>query len=187
MKNILLINGFNGIPKIFYYFKDELEKLGYNVFLPTFPVREDITVKSYFRVFDEYKEYFNQDLTVIAHSIGNPMFIKYISKYNLKAGKYISLAGFSKDFYNEGKDVLNEKVKLIVLSDKEKNDTKRLINNRYSIYSSSDHLVPIELLEQFCEDINSKKIPMNKVGHMGKKSGLEKLPKVIKLVTEEIL
>lgn len=27
-KNILLIHGFNGIPKIFYYFKKELETQG---------------------------------------------------------------------------------------------------------------------------------------------------------------
>ena len=27
MKNVLLIHGFNGIPKIFEYFKEELEKL----------------------------------------------------------------------------------------------------------------------------------------------------------------
>ena len=96
------------IPKIFEYFKRELEKESYNVILPEFPVREEITVEGYFEVFDKYKELFNEDLIVVAHSIGNPMFIKYIAKYNLKVGKYISLAGFSKDFFNEGKDVLNE-------------------------------------------------------------------------------
>ena len=106
------------------------------------------------------------------------MFIKYI----LKVGKYISLAGFSRDFFNEGKDVLNEKVKLTILTDKELNDAKKLINEKYSIYSDSDHLVPLELLEQFCNEIESVAIPMKEIGHMGKKSGLEKLPKVIELI-----
>ena len=182
MKNILLVHGFNGIPKIFYYFKEELENLGYNVILPDFPIREEITVEGYFKVFDRYKEYFDDDLIVIAHSIGNPMFIKYISKYNLKVGKYISLAGFSKEFYNEGKDVLNEKVKLTVLNDKEKDDAKKCINERISIYSNSDHLVPIKLLEDFCNDIESKPLHIENIGHMGKKSGLEKLPEVIDLM-----
>ena len=45
MKNILLIHGFNGIPKIFEYFKEELEKLDYNVIMPDFPVRENINVE----------------------------------------------------------------------------------------------------------------------------------------------
>lgn len=182
MKNVLLVHGFNGMPKIFEYFKEELTKLGYNVFMPNFPVREEITVEGYFNIFDMYKEYYNEDLIVVAHSIGNPMFIKYISKNNFKVGKYISLAGFAKAFYNEGKDALNEKVKLTVLSDKEIQDTIRLIPNRYSIYSDSDHLVPIELLEDFSDNIKSVPMPMKDIGHMGKKSGLEKLPEVIRLI-----
>lgn len=182
MKNVLLIHGFNGIPKIFEYFKEQLEKLDYNVIMPEFPVREYITVEGYFEIFDEYKNYFNEDLIVVAHSIGNPMFIKYISKNKYQVGKYISLAGFSKDFFNEGKDVLNEKVKLTILADKELNDAKVLISEKYSIYSDSDHLVPFELLEEYCNDIESVSIPMKDIGHMGKKSGLEKLPKVLELI-----
>lgn len=182
MKSVLLIHGFNGIPKIFEYFRKELETLGYNVIMPEFPVREEITVEGYFAILDKYKSYFNEKLIVVAHSIGNPMFIKYISKNGFKVGKYISLAGFSKDFLNEGKDVLNEKVKLTILTDKELNDVKTLVNEKYSIYSDSDHLVPLDLLEQFCDDIESIAIPMKDIGHMGKKSGLEELPEVIELI-----
>ena len=184
MKNVLLIHGFNGKPKIFEYFKENLEKLHYNVIMPEFPVREEITIEGYFDIFDKYKDYFNKSLIVVAHSIGNPMFVKYISKNKFKIGIYISLAGFSKDFFNEGKDVLNEKVKLTILTDEELNDAKKLIKIKYSIYSDSDHLIPFELLEQYCKDINSVSILMKDIGHMGKKSGLEKLPKVIELITK---
>lgn len=182
MKNVLLIHGFNGIPKIFEYFKKELEKLDYNVIIPEFPIREEITVEGYFDILNKYKNKFSENLIVVAHSIGNPMFVKYISKNQFKIDTYISLAGFSKSFYNEGKEVLNEKVKLTVLTDDELNDAKALIKKRYSIYSDSDHLVPFELLEQYCLEINSEAIPMKDIGHMGKKSGLEELPKVIELI-----
>ena len=110
------------------------------------------------------------------------MFIKYISKYNLKVGKYISLAGFSKDFYNEGKDTLNEKVKLTILDNKEKEYIKANIDEKYSIYSDSDHLVPINVLEDFCKEIDSVPMPIEGIGHMGKKSGLDKLPIVVDLI-----
>lgn len=182
MKNVLLIHGFNGIPKVFNYFKEELENKGYNVLLPNFPVREEITIDRYFKVFDEYREFFNDDLIAIAHSIGNSMFIKYISQKNYKIGKYISLAGFSKAYYNEGKDVLNEKVKLTILTGKEREDAIELINERYSVYSDNDHIVPFELLESYCADIRSKPILIKNIGHMGKKSGLETLPEVIDLI-----
>lgn len=182
MNNVLLIHGFNGIPKIFYYFKEELEKRNYNVILPDFPVREKITVEEYYNVFDKYQSYFNRDLIVVAHSIGNSMFIKYISKNNLNIGKYISLTGFSKDYYNEGKDVLNEKVKLAILTKKEKDDAKKLILERHSIYSDNDHIVPFELLEEFCKNINSEAMLIKNIGHMGKKSGLEELPQVLEMI-----
>ncbi len=185
MKNVLLIHGFNGIPKIFNYFKEELSKLNYNVILPSFPIREEITVEKYFEVLDNYKEIFNEDLIVIAHSIGNPIFIKYISKNHFKIGKYISLAGFSESFYNEGKDVLNEKVKLTILSDIEKENAKHLITQKYSIYSNDDHIVPFNLLEQYCIDIDSMPILIKNIGHMGSKSNLEKLPVVIELLKQE--
>ena len=45
-KNILLIHGFNGIPKIFYYLKKELETQGYNVIIPEFPIREKINLNA---------------------------------------------------------------------------------------------------------------------------------------------
>ena len=183
MKQIFLIHGFNGIPKIFEYFKEILEEKGFNVIIPDFPVREEITVEGYFSIFDKYNECFNnKDLTVIAHSIGNPMFIKYISKNKYKIDKYISLAGFSKDYYNEGKDVLNEKVKLTVLNKKELEDAINLINKRYSIFSKDDHIVPYEILNDFSNEIKSKSISINGIGHMGKKSGLEELPEVVDIV-----
>lgn len=182
MKNVLLIHGFNGIPKIFEYFKEELEKKGYNVIMPNFPVREEITIDKFFKVFDEYRDFFNENLIVIAHSIGNPMFIKYISQNNYKIGKYISLAGFSKAYYNDGKDILNEKLKLTILTDKEKEDIIKLINERYSVYSDNDHIVPFDLSESYCTDIRSKPILIKNIGHMAKKSGLERLPEVMDLI-----
>lgn len=186
MKSVLLIHGFNGIPKIFEYFKEELEKQGYNVIIPNFPVREEITVDGYFVILDRYKDIFNEQLTVVAHSIGNSMFVKYISKNQYKVGRYISLAGFSKDFFNDGKDVLNEKVRLTILTDKELNDVKKLIEKKYSVYSDSDHLVPFDLLKQYGKDIDSVSIPMKDIGHMGKKSGLEKLPEVVNIITNQL-
>lgn len=73
------------------------------------------------------------------------------------------------------------------MTENELNDAKILINKKYSIYSDSDHLVPFELLEQYCKDIDSISIPMKDIGHMGKKSGLEKLPIVVNIITDKNL
>ena len=181
-KNILLIHGFNGIPKIFYYLKKELETQGYNVIIPEFPIRENLN--AYFKVIDMYQEIINEDLIVIAHSLGNPMFIKYICKNNLKIGLYISLAGFAKSFYVEGKDVLNKVIEPLTIETEEKIKIINLINEKYSIYSDNDHIVPFKILKEYSLAINSKPIFISGIGHMGKKSGLEELPEVIKIIQQ---
>lgn len=181
-KNILLIHEFNGIPKIFNYFKKELEIQGYNVIIPEFPVREEININAYFKVFDMYKEIINENLIVIAHSLGNSMFIKYICKNDLNVGLYISLAGFADAFCVEGKDVLNKVIEPLTIKEEEKNKIVNLINEKYSIYSDNDHIVPFKILKEYSSAINSKPIFIPGIGHMGKKIGLEELPEVVELI-----
>ena len=183
-KNVLLIHGFNGIPKVFYYIKKELESQKYNVIIPNFPVREEINICAYFKVFDMYRDIMNENLIVVAHSIGNPMFIKYICKNNINIGLYISLAGFANPFYVEGKDVLNQVIKVLTISDEEKSKNINLIKEKYSIYSDNDHIVPFKILEEYPYVVNSKPVFISGIGHMGKKIGLEELPEVIKIIQE---
>ena len=186
MKNVLLVHGYNGIPKIFNYFKEVLEKQGYNVIVPNFPTKTDITIDKYFNVFDEYKKYYNNELIVIAHSIGNPMFIKYVSKNNYNIGLYISLAGFAKSFINEGRDDLNNVIAPTDITLEEQVNFKNLVNSKYSIYSNNDHIVPFEILDKFPKTINSKPLLIENIGHMGSKSGLEELPQVVEIINNKI-
>lgn len=186
MKNIMLVHGYNGIPKIFNYFKEILKEQGYNVIIPNFPTRTDITIDSFFNVFDKYKKYYNNDLIVIAHSIGNPMFIKYISKNNFNIGLYISLAGFAKAFINEGRDDLNTVIAPTTITHGEQANFKNLVNSKYSIYSNNDHIVPFEVLDDFPKVINSKPLLIENIGHMGSKSGLEELPEVIEIINKKL-
>ena len=57
-------------------------------------------------------------------------------------------------------------------------------NKKYSIYSNDDHIVPFDLLQDYPKDINAIPILIENIGHMGKKSGLEEIPKVIEIIKE---
>ncbi len=184
MKNVMLIHGFNGVPKVYTYFKEKLEEKGYNIIIPEFPTKTNITIDGFFKVFDKYKEYFNNELIVIAHSIGNAMFIKYISKNNLNVGLYISLAGFAKSFITEGRDDLNTVIAPITISMEERKKFITLVKDRYSIYSNDDHIVPFQILQDFTKTMNSRDMLIEGIGHMGKKSGLESLPEVIEIIND---
>ncbi len=181
MKSVILIHGYNGIPKIYEYFEKNLKK-NYNVIIPNFPTKTDISISAYFEVFDNYKDYFSNDCIVVAHSIGNEMFIKYICENNLKIGLYISLAGFGRPFVVNGKEDLNNVVAPIIITEEEQIKCRKLIKESYSIYSNNDHIVPLENLKEFSKLIGAKSILIEGIGHMGKKSGLKSLPQVIDII-----
>lgn len=185
MTKVLLVHGYNGVPEIFKTFKAQLEALGCEVAMPDFPVREDISVENYFKVFEKYPDFFGHDVSVIAHSIGNGMFLKYLAATGKGVNRFISLAGFATPFTVEGKDVLNEKVALINLSEDELAHAKESITESFCIFSNDDHLVPYMTLRQFPKLINGEGILIENIGHMGHKAGLTELPGVVELATEQ--
>ena len=181
---IFLVHGYNGIPKIYNYFKETFEKNGYKVVMPSFPTQTDITIDGYFDVFDQHKNDLNDNTIIIGHSIGNIMSLKYLCKNNIAIRGYISLAGFGEPFVNEGRDDLNNVIAPLRLTDEELAKVPKLIGKAYSIYSDNDHIVPFNILKKYPTNIGAKDCFIPGIGHMGKKSGLEELPEVIDIVEE---
>lgn len=184
MKNVILIHGYNGIPKIYEWLEKELKRIKYNVILPKFPPREGVIYEEWKKIFDTYQQYINSDSIIVAHSIGNEFIIKYMNENDLNIKLYISLAGFSQYFEWETKQDLNRACRNFLVSKSELENFKNKCNKRYSIYSDNDHLVPFDILEQYPKSIDATPILIKNIGHMGKKSGIEKIPKVIELIKE---
>lgn len=183
MKTTLLIHGYNGIPKIFDYFKAELEKLNYNVIMPGLPSQEKISFGTWeerLRTLDLPTEI----TALIAHSIGNEFMIRYCAKNHLRIRTYIGLAGFVESFTHEGRDDLNAVIVNMQCTKSDIDEFISLTSRRYAIYSNDDHIVPYGILENFPVTISAEPILIPHIGHMGKKSGLEQLPEVIKLIKE---
>ena len=186
MRNVILVHGINGTPKIFEWLKSELEKSDYEVIMPSFSIQEGTIYKRWKEILNQYKGSINSDSIVVCHSIGNEFIIKYLTEYHISIDTYIGLAGFAEAFYNEGKDALNAAVERFTVSEGEKREFIALTSNRYAIYSDNDHIVPFEVLERYPREIDAKSIFIPGIGHMGKKSGLEKLPELLELVKENL-
>lgn len=185
MKNVVLIHGYNGIPKIYEWLEEELERLGYSIIVPEFPAREGVVYESWKNILDKYKQYITRDSILVAHSIGNEFTIKYLNENDLRIKLYISLAGFSKYFEWEDKEDLNRACREFLVSESELEDFKNRCDSKYSIYSDNDHIVPFEILKEYPKSINARPILIKNIGHMGKKSGLEKLPELLKVIMEK--
>ena len=87
MKNILLVHGFNGVPKVFYWLKEKLKE--YEVIIPEFPPREGVIYETWNNILEKYKSKINKDTIVVAHSIGNEFIIKYLYENNIKDRKSV--------------------------------------------------------------------------------------------------
>lgn len=184
MKNVILVHGYNGIPKIYKWLESELKKIEYNVIIPEFPPREGVVYKNWSNIFDQYREYINSNTIIVTHSIGNEFIIKYLNENELKINLYISLAGFSDYFEVKDREDLNRADKEFLVSKNEIQRFKSMSKKRYCIYSDNDHIVPLEVLEKHPININAIPILIRNIGHMGKKSGLEKIPEVIEIIKE---
>lgn len=184
MRTVFLIHGYNGIPEIFKWLKEELEERKYQVIMPAFPSGEEIGFRKWIEILDLYKDKFNTDTIVIAHSIGNSFILRYLEINDINIKLFIGLAGFCEKFKTDGRKYLNNAIEEFcntneILKAKEK------IEKIYSIYSNTDHIVPIDILESFAKKLSAESILLEKVGHMGSKSGIKHLPEVLEIIERE--
>lgn len=184
MPNAILIHGYNGTPKVFNYFKEELSKKGYNVIIPEFPSKLECRYKVWKPIMDKYKELLNSDTIVIAHSIGNIFYLKYTYENKIDINKYIGLAGFCKNFEVEERDDINIALRDFIASSEEINFFKKASFKKYAIYSNNDHIVPFDVLKDYPRKINAIPVYIEGVGHMGRRSGIERIEEVIDIIEE---
>jgi len=184
--NVILIHGYNGIPKLYKWLEEELTKRNYNVIIPSFPTKENCNYSNWKNILDKYKNEINEETIVIAHSIGNEFIIKYCYYNNIKIKMYIGLAGFCKYFECVGKDNLNKAIKDLLLSKEEKEYFKRLEIDKYSIYSDNDHIIPFNILQEYSKEIEAIPILINGIGHMGKKSGVTNIYQILEIIDRSV-
>lgn len=184
MKNAFIIHGFNGDTTYTFgpSLKTFLEKMGYNVIMPKFPIRLEASFDKWSKVLDEYKNQFDENTIVVAHSIGNPFFIRYIDNNHLHANLYISVAGFCDLFKVPERDDLNNAFINFAVSSKNIEYLKKNVPYRYSLYSDNDHVIPFNILESFINKIESTPVFIKGVGHMGNRNNITRLPQIEKII-----
>lgn len=58
------------------------------------------------------------------------------------------------------------------------------VKMRYCIYSDNDHIVPLQILKKHVENVKGIGYMIPNIGHMGRKSNLQTIPKVIEIIKE---
>lgn len=178
MKNAIILQGKGETTKSFWlpYAKRELEKKGYEVWLPQLPGIDNPKL-DVILPFVLKNGKFTKDTVIIAHSAGCPLILSVLENIDVKIKQAILVAGFSFQLTDGGKDILQKEY-----------NWKRIKQNVEDIIFINSDNDPWG-----CDDKQGRKmfdklggtLIINKEGHMGSdrfNQPYKKFPLLISLV-----
>lgn len=188
MKTALIVHGADGSPdeNWFQWLRTELEKLGYEVFVPQFPTPENQTLQTWLTEFEKIKDNFNESSLFIGHSIGVAFILNILEMYERKINASFLVSGFIGNLNNPGFDEINQ-----TIANKEFNWEKIKQNCKefFLYHSKDDPYVPIEKAANLIKQLNPKQHIEENAGHFNTAAGYTEFPQLlqdIKSLTKDL-
>lgn len=182
--NFFIIHGAYGNPNEnwFPWLKNELEKMGYEVFAPQFPTPEGQELDRWLNTFKNYKEYLNKNSIVIGHSLGAPFLLSIIERLGGPIKAAFLVAGWT--------GLLDDDLDKINYSFTDKDfDWKKIRENCkkfYAFCSDNDPYVTKEKTERMAKILSAELIFVKNAGHFNAKAGYIKFPLLLEKIKEVI-
>lgn len=164
--------------------KEVFSSKGVEVILPEFPIRAESTYDKFKDILQEYLKngQLNNSSIVIAHSIGNPYFIRFCKEINFIPKAYISVApGAVYEYPSKRNDYIVEVKKQAYLKKDSLEYVKNNLVNKYCFYSDEED-GNIEKFTRFIEDTNSKAVYLKGYSHFDGRHKIDKVPELIELI-----
>jgi predicted alpha/beta hydrolase family esterase len=187
MKNAFIFHGTEGYPEEnwFPWLKQELEKLGYIVYVPQFPSPPKIPAKiaEWFDVLKKYEEHINKDTILIGHSLGGIFNLRLLEKLKqpIKAGILVGTPIGVRPILNYDRDSSFTGFSF------DWNKIRNKAEHFLVFQSDDDPYVSIGNGEQLAKHLNVVLTFVKNAGHFNTKAGytkfellLEKLKQIIK-------
>lgn len=183
MKTAFIIHGAFGSPEEnwFPWLKDELEKLGYKVFIPQFPTPEGQDLNNWLSIFEEYKKYLNEETIFIAHSISPAFVLSLLENIDTKIKAAYLVAPFIELLNNKEVDEINS---TFVLKEFNWQKIKENCEKFFVFASNNDPYVPIEVSKKVSDNLNAEFIKIEGAGHFNKDVGYLKFEELLNLIKE---
>ncbi len=186
MKTAIIIHGTEGYPEEnwFPWLENELEKIGYQVFVPQFPSPPVVPSKisEWFDVFKEYEKYLDEDTLIIGHSLGGIFTLRILEKINepinatFLVGTPIGvqpILNYERDESFSGFDFDWEKI-------------KNSSNNFVVFQSDTDPYVGLENGKKLAENLGVELSFRPNSGHFNAKSGFLKFDDLLETIKNTI-
>lgn len=182
--NIFILHSLNGdtLQTWGQDVKAKMNKSKINVFLPEFPIRAESSFEKFDAILFKYLNAgtLAEDSIVIAHSIGNPYFIRFAKRYNFIPKAYISVAGFSELYPLSRTDYIVDRLINAIPSQEDMRFIKEKLKNKFSFYS--DETIPLLTLKNFADQIEAQHIYLKDFSHFDGYSDIKEIPQLIELL-----
>ena len=184
--NVFIIHGSYGHPKENWipWLKSELEKQGYQVFVPKFPTPKNQTLENWLEVFERYKKYVNQKTIFVGHSIGVAFLLSVIEKLDKKIKATYLISGFIDLLGNPVFDKVN---KTFVKKDFDWQKIKNNCQKFYLFHSDNDPYVPLEKAQKLAKKLDEKIILVKNAGHFNERAGYKKFELLLEKINRELI
>ncbi len=188
-RNIFIIHSLNGDTIKFW--GNDVKEYALNkeidFYMPLFPIREKSSYIEFDKILSTYLEdgKLNENSIVIAHSIGNPYFIRFCREHNFIPKTYIAVApGALYEYPQTRKDYVVKVKAQSYLKDKDFEFGKKL-KDIYLFYSDEDDK-NLEKFARFEKDFNAKSIYLKGYNHFDGYHRIYKIPELIDLLEKLI-
>lgn len=176
MKKALILHSWFSRPEDNWYgwLKAELEKKGYEVWLPEIPTMptKELDMETMIKFILD-KNFLDKDTVVIGHSLGSVLCMRLAERISFKKG--IMLAGWD---YNDltpehqsfWKTMMNHEL------------IKKNVTEWVGLISDNDPYVTKFIAHEMMDRLGGKAIDVGPKGHFGKKEGITEVPEILEFV-----
>lgn len=180
MKRVFIIHRWSGGPEDDWrpWLKGELEKLGYQVFVPEMPDRDAPVIEKWLKYLSDLVGIADEETYFVGHSIGCQTILRYLENLNKPVGGAVFVSGWFnlKNLEEaETEEIAEPWVKTPI--DLEK--IKKVLKKSILIISDNDPYNCFEENKKKFAELDSKIIVLHNAGHITQDDGYSELPEVL--------
>lgn len=189
ISNIFVLHSLNGDTAEFWgkdivsKFKDKID-----VYMPAFPIRAESSYEKFDAILSQFVKdgILNEKSLVIAHSIGNAYFVRFMAKYKIKVAAFIAVApGAVYEYPSSRNDYIVKVEKQAYLKPYELVYVKNNQKNVVCLYSDEDDN-NLEKFTRFINDTGAKSVYLKGYNHFDGYHYIYSVPELVSLIEELI-
>ena len=178
---VIIIHGSFGNPEEnwFPWLKEELEKFGWTVSIPSFPTPEGQNLDSWTKTFEETEAGLDEETILVGHSLGPAFILNVLERIDKQVKACFFVSGFLGKLGNPEFDEINR-----TFTDREFY-WKKIKENCpafFVFHSDNDPYVSLEKAEELAQNLGTEVTIVQGAGHFNENGGYTKFPLLLEKI-----